>query len=332
MKNLIAAEVLRWLHRWGLWATVVGGLIAAALIGLSMTSGVQPPSEEQVAGARAEYSRYVVDWEANHQAWYDDCVRLTPAGADAQAACADTLQRPVESDWIPQPTRWEDAARPTALLGAVLGGVLALLLGASFWGAEFRHGTLATWLTFAPDRTRVWLAKNLVVLGAGVAASALVTALFLGIETAAFALWQGPGSIGDWSVPLGIALRGLGFGAMAGLMGASLAILFRNTIAAAAVPAAYVVVGLMFNAFVLIPGYEALTVWLPETNLQAYLDFGATYWVRGTAEEAIAQGASGTPRVERTLSFANGLIYLLTLTGGLALAGLVAFQRRDVTD
>lgn len=331
MTNLIRAELLRWVHRRGLWVTLVAGCLVAVLASLTTAANIAPPTEEQVAQAREGFASYQADWEADHDQWYADCLASMETSGEAEASCRSILVPPVESDWIPRPIDWVSSSRSAALVGAVIAGLVALALGASFWGAEFRHGTLGTWLTFAPERNKVWLAKGLVLAVMSAAAAVLVQGVVLGLQAGMFATLQGPVAIGSWSVPAGIALRGLGSAAMVALVGGSLAVLFRNTIAAAAVPVAYLLASGVFGVTQMLPGGGSAAAWLPETNITAYLEDGTTYWVRGTLAEAATQGGV-TPMVERSLSFGHGLTYLLVLTAGIALASLIVFHRRDVAD
>ncbi|WP_232548680.1 ABC transporter permease subunit [Propioniciclava soli] len=324
MRHVIAAEALRWLRRRGLWATVAVFLLLAVMSGVAMAASAEPPDEATVAQAKVDYASYLADWNENHQEWYQDCLDATPEDENPQAMCAETLAAPVESDYVPAPLAWADGMRSAAIFAGILGGMLAMLVAASFWGAEFRHGTIATWLTFVPDRTRVWTAKNVVAVLMSAVAALVMSAVVLGVTTIGFVMFQGPASVGDWGPPLGIAARGLGFAALAALIGAAMAVLFRNTVAAAAVPVAYLVLTSMFGAVTYVPGLEFLATLMPETNLMAYLALGTTYWVPALEP--------GEGMVERHLPFAHGLTYLLVLTGALAVASLIAFQRRDVAE
>ncbi|MEJ7705780.1 MAG: hypothetical protein WKF82_00035 [Nocardioidaceae bacterium] len=92
---------------------------------------------------------------------------------------------------------------------AGISAVLAVLIGATFIGADYASGSLGTQLLFESSRSKVWVAKALaVVLGAG--AFGLIS---LGLANAAIYLmakaWDRPmpeGLLGDYSTAIG---RGL---------------------------------------------------------------------------------------------------------------------------
>ena len=106
-------------------------------------------------------------------------------------------------------------------------------------------------------------------------------------------------------------------------MGASLAVLFKNTVAGAAVPITYMLAGAFFGVLNLVPFGPQLRRWLPESNLYAYLANG---YETGHFDEAKREW------VPVFISAAQGTTYLLVLTGALVLAAFVVFRRRDVTD
>ena len=132
-----------------------------------------------------------------------------------------------------------------------------------------------------------------------------------------------PTEIGAWGEPLRMMGRALGLGAMVALMGASLAVLFKNTVAGAAVPITYMLAGAFFGVLNLVPFGPQLRRWLPESNLYAYLANG---YETGHFDEAKREW------VPVFISAAQGTTYLLVLTGALVLAAFVVFRRRDVTD
>lgn len=131
------------------------------------------------------------------------------------------------------------------LLGiSVLIMILMWLVGASFIGAEWRHGTITTLLTWEPRRIRLMLAKVVAVAVFGFVVSLLIQAAMAGVVApSAYAFGTTTGADSQWLWDLiEQSLRISGVGALMGVVGFALASLGRNTAAALGVGFAYVVV------------------------------------------------------------------------------------------
>ncbi|WP_300079045.1 ABC transporter permease [Propioniciclava sp.] len=321
--RLLGAELTRWRHRKGLWATVLVTLAIAAVVCGTLVTASLPPSAEAKAEAQRQFEEYYAEWETNHDQWYADCMATAGGeGAPTVWDCESQNVAPVAESYGPSVMPWADGMQGAMMGAAVLGGLAALVAGASFLGAEYRHGTISTWLTFAPNRTAVFASKMAVSVLAGMAVVAAVGLLQAGGLALSFGVLR-PTEIGDWGEPLRMMGRALGLGAMVALMGASLAVLFKNTVAGAAVPITYMLAGAFFGVLNLVPFGPQLRRWLPESNLYAYLANG---YETGHFDEAKREW------VPVFISAAQGTTYLLVLTGALVLAAFVVFRRRDVTD
>ena len=325
MIRLIGAETHRWVARRGLWVALLGLLAILATMCWSIVVATRPPEAAVVAQGKIAYAEQHAYWVENHEQEEAFCRASDPeAPADV---CAQPEPQP---EWFyPQPMTWE-AATSTATVGAgATAGLFLILMAASFWGAEFRSGSLATWLTFVPSRPRVWASKMVVVALAGAVVSAVV--LLVGLLTAwgAVAAHQGADAVGSWVGPLQAAGRGVLFGAMMALVGAGLAVVFRSTVAAVAVPLAYLFAQGMLGILMAIPGFDRLTGLLPENNVQAFLLGSYTYSV--PVQRMTPQGME-TEWLERTISLGQGTVYLLVAVALACVVSLAVFRRRDVTE
>ena len=326
MRRLLVAETSRWLARRGLWITLACGIAVACLAAMSMISAARPPSGASVEEGRRYFAEAHANWVEHSKDDYQAC--LDSVTVDAAKECAGLLEEPKEADFVPQPLRWADAVSGAANAGAGLGGILAMVLAASFWGAEYRHGTVSTWLTFVPNRTRVWVSRFAVLAVAGALVVLVMEALLLAAAAGGVWVLQGSAAVGSPDAALAIAARGLGFGAMMAALGGALAVLTRTTIAATAIPIVYLFLQMSVGVLYLIPGFERLAGWLPEHNIAAYLNNGTTYNI---PVDRVTEHGVVTDFVERTLPFAQGLVYLSVLVGVVAAGSLLAFRRRDVT-
>lgn len=320
--RLLHAELTRWCHRKGLVVTAALAVVVAAVVCGFIVAAALPPSAADIARAESSLAEAVAEWEAHHEEWYRDCMEMVAPGGLSAEDCAESVARPTLENQLPYRSTWEQATAGAALSAAVIGGLAALAMGASFLGAEYRHGTMSTWLTFVPNRGRVFGAKCAIAVGAGlVVMAATYAVLMLGVAIT-FA-WLRPGDIDAWTPLLQALGRGLGLAVMVTLMGAGLAVVFRHTVAAAALPVGYMLLGGAFNIVGMLPGGLGLVRWLPENNLFAYLLDG---WTAHAFDHA-----TQTP-VEVHISGAQGATYLVVLTGVIVLAAHLVFWRRDVPD
>ncbi len=131
------------------------------------------------------------------------------------------------------------------LLGiSVLIMILMWLIGASFIGAEWRHGTITTLLTWEPRRIRLMVAKVAALVLFGFVVSLLIQLVVAAaIAPSAYAFGTTAGADSEWLWDLiQQTLRIAGVAAVMGVVGFALASLGRNTAAALGVGFAYVVV------------------------------------------------------------------------------------------
>jgi ABC-type transport system involved in multi-copper enzyme maturation permease subunit len=195
-----------------------------------------------------------------------------------------------------------------------LGGfliVLFLVLGATFVGAEWHSGSMATLLTWEPRRARVFVAKAAAAaLFAFAATLAILAFLALGLLPAALFHGTTAGADGGWLLStIGVAVRGASLGAFAAIVGLSIASLGRNT--AAALGAAFVYFAILEN-FIrgLKPGWQP---WLLSDNV-------ATFLLAHAPEDA-----------SFTRSPTIAALWLCSFALILAGASMAVFQRRDVS-
>ena len=218
----------------------------------------------------------------------------------------------------------EGIARTIALLLAFV----ALLLGASFVGAEFSTGSMGLWLTFQPRRLRV-AASKLIAAAVGGAVVAVLGLVLTNLGARMVAVVNRPGS--DLQLPqappleeplalLGLRIVALALGA--GVVGAALGLLLRHTAAIIGTVLGFAVVveGIVIQAFL----QGRLQQWSVLKNIEAFVDRGTTY----AAESC---GPSSCEYAERTLSYTHGWVFLLCVALAVVLTGVVSFRRRDVT-
>lgn len=210
----------------------------------------------------------------------------------------------------------------TAVIGiaGLIGCALSGLLGGTFWGADFRHGTIATLLTFVPDRLRVWAARTVAVALGGLCLAAAVLGwawLLVGVLSggAAFLGEEGAQS-------LDLTGRILALCVMAALLGAFLATIFKSTAAAAFVPLAYLLLRGVFALARQTVGGGVLQFVLPDAYLAAFITGEAQIYLGGRY---------GEPDIV-DVGFAQGAAYLLGVLAAVGAISAALFHRRSVTE
>lgn len=206
------------------------------------------------------------------------------------------------------------ATAPTLIrICAALLALVALVIGASFVGAEWHQGSMHTMLSWEPRRLRLFTGK-LVGLWIGSALIAVfVFAVALGINYLAARRF---GSIGDLPFAMQRDLlvaggRGLVLALVGGAVGFAIAYATRLSSAALGVGLGYVVVG-EIGVRLVTPHADR---WLISTNVNAWLNNGTMVAGNGTLSE---------------LTLWQSGLYLGAITLGLLIVAAALFWRRDV--
>jgi ABC-2 type transport system permease protein len=233
-----------------------------------------------------------------------------------------------ESRWLTQPENllYRDLLRPAQFEDWVLPMIgptaaVALLVGATFIGADIASGSIGTQLLFQPSRWKVWTAK----VGALVLGTALFSGASLAVSNAAIWIfaraWDRPtppGLLTHYSASLG---RGVVLTAAAGLVGFGLVLIARHTAAALGVLALYGIAAETVLRAVW-PGSER---WLVSNHVAAFIG-GAFH--RDLYVSCTASAPCRVDTLDFTMTFASAYLGLGLLV--VAAASWLVFQRRDV--
>ena len=320
--RLVATELRRLRSR---RISLVAGIVLLAAVGLfqlAVVEQVTPPSAAEVTEQQQYFDQAHAEWERTHVEQEKECV---DSGNSAQDC---VWPEPTPADYALTAAPFADVASSALQLSAYLTLLASFLVGASFMGAEYTTGSLANWLTFVPRRLHVYGSKLGAVLLASAAAGAVVNFLMLGLVVA---LTRANG--GDL-VGLGSAAASAGravpIACLAGAAGFVFALLTRHTVAALGIALGYVVLSAVLSPLSLNADGPLgwLPPWLPERNLDAFLQHGSTYtqYVLTTTE----QGTSGDS-VEKHIGFGHSALYWAVLLVVAVVSAAVVFRRRDVT-
>ena len=241
---------------------------------------------------------------------------------DVSAACED-MMLPQVSWFVSRPALDLRTERNGSGIGvAIVLTMLMLLLGTTFVGHDWNSGSMSNQLLFDPRRGRVWAAKGLVVLLAGLVVAGVVLAAYW---TGLWALAEHRGvPIGDGVLPdiYQQAWRATLVAGFAGLGGYAMTMLFRSTVATLGVLFAVSIAGPLLITLLGFPGNERL---MPQNNYAAIVLDGFNYFVPPDTCTPSACNA-----VHKHLGAIGGASYFGCLLLLAAVPSVLSFRRRDV--
>ncbi len=292
MNALLRAELRRALSR-----RLVRVLIALALVAIAF-AGVVVFSHTEKFDARArERARNQLEVDIR------SCVT---EGASAQCRQDITLAHYDKSVYLTDLWPADDDREPILGIAILFLGFGGLLAAASVVGAEFRSGMLGTLLTWEPRRVRVAVARaTSAALAAGTIALVLQVVFVLALLPSMLLHGGTAGADADWLRGLLAAMvRGAAFTGLAAVVGASLALLGRNTAVALGVTFVYL-------NFV----ESAVRAWRPGLGRWLIVDNAAVFLMG--------------PRTDVVASPFPAVMLVVYALGLLAVATAV-FRRRDI--
>jgi hypothetical protein len=320
---LIELTRLRW-RRAVLMLTLLS-IVLPVLIWAGMAWSTRSVSE----GEMAEAERQVQLERKNMQGMLDDC-QANPENFgvqdadDLEQACAEQFGEPDVSWFLTRaPLTVENAMDHGIGVSTVLLG-LALLIGATFAGADWSSGSMSNQLLFEPRRVRVWLAKAAAVLLGAAVIAVLGLATFWALTWGTTESRDIATSAEQWRDIAGEAGRSVAFAAGAALGGFVVTMFLRSTVGTLGVMLAVSIGGSLLVAALPIDGNGR---WMLPNNVFGILENGYQYYDSSVPGCVDGGGAAGCQPV---LSLAEGLRFFgVLLIVGLALS-MASFRRRDV--
>jgi ABC-2 type transport system permease protein len=303
--RLLRAELLRFWTRRMVLIVVPIMIVLSVAIAVPMGLTSYPVSAAERVQAQVDLNKDLTEWTATcATSGTKDCATMKPA-----------LQ-----DYLRTPSTVADAMQTTSVLKVTLISLLCLLIGASFVAAEFRSGTMSTWLTFNPDRNMVYLAK----LAAASLSTGAVTAFAAATSVLTLAITVSVGGVA-FQVP-GISEL-IGWNAVGGATFTAVAVaigmITRHTAAGLGVGIGVnFLEGLVSVLLMLVPSAAWLGPYLPGTQLSALFANGSTY----ALPTMDATGAMAPIQI----SAAQGGLYWLIVAVGINALGMLNFARREV--
>lgn len=323
--RLLGVELRRLRARLAIVIVMVIGLGATLLLGLAAYSSATPMTDEQVAEAQRYYEMDRENWEQDGEQMIADC--LEAQEADREASGDDTLDymcddmEPKLENYLWEPPGFAEFASQAMPQALLLVSLVTLLVGVTFVAAEFATGSIGTWLTFVPQRGRVFASKTAAAAVAGAVYGLVWGAVLVGVMAGAYALAGSDVAISARLVHSVLKIGALGIAVT--LIGTALAFVLRHTAAALGVAIGYLIaIDTILLQFIKGGGRWSLT-----TNMSAWVTGSASYY-----QETCTTDQNGTmcDYVEHTVTQTQGGLVLLGVVVVVTAVAYLTFRRRDV--
>ena len=328
--RLLRAELERFRHRGVVRLVTAMVLLASVGYVILAWSNTAPPTAAERAAAQELHDQSAAQLAVTSPRFVTRCLARKEAveaqGQVFEMSRAPLEQPPVEA-YLESPPEFGEVG-PSAAHGLGIAAVIAALaMGVSFVAAEFGSGSMGTWLTFVPRRTRVVRTKTtaaaLGILPGTLAAFAVAT---FGIAL----VFQVRGmSLDDsvaWSEIGRTALVVIPAAVVAAILGAAIAFALRHAAAVAGI-VVWWFVAVEVTLPQIFPAVAPATVGL---NLRAWLDGSATYIVDECRPNPDLPGTQLCESVTKAVGAGHGAVVVLLFTAVVVAIGAFAFRRRAV--
>lgn len=324
MIALFRAELLRLRSRKLTWIALGCVLLVILLTQVAVYYSVRPLSDSERSEAQGNYSQAKADYDQHKDEYAKEAQDCIDQGNPPEAC---QYQEPKLEDYAGRSVSdFASVANLSVTVSVFVTGLALLFLSASVIGAEFSSGSLANWLSFMPERTTVYVSKLGALLLVGAVGTAVTSALSIGLTVLLTRIAGAP--VAGLAKVDATGARGVLIGVIAVVVGFSLAMLTRHTIAAAGT-----VLGYLFLSFVLaiamyaVPALQRAQRFQPENNALALLNHGHRYY--STVRVATPDGTEEN-EVEHLITLAQSSVYWVIVLAVLLAGSYLVFRRRDV--
>ena len=318
--RLALVELRRFRARRAIALTLLVAVAAVVLLAGATVWSTRSATEAEVAAAGAQLEVERADRREDLERCRDR------ASGESDASAADRCQElDPQLEWfLPrEPLDLTGEQRGAGLAMALLLAGAAVVVGATFAGADWHARSLSTQLLFEPRRLRLWAAKAAAVALGLTLVTLVVTAAFWG---ALLLVARSRGLTVATDTLQAISLHGartVALAVAAGLGAFALTMALRSTMATLAILFAYVAAG---EALLASLSLQEAGRWSLANNLQAWLLDGVEIF-----DAALCPPGAGTAcDPTYTLSGLHGAIYLGILLALAVVVSLIGFARRDV--
>lgn len=324
--RLLGVELTRLRWRRAVLVLAAVCVVLPVVIWAGMAWSTRPVSDAEMRRAEQQVEQEKEAMKGQLQECLDSPENwgVDPDAPNVAEQCSMSMGQPEVGWYLTRaPLTLTDAIDTGSGVAVVLLG-LALIMGATYVGADWSSGSMSNQLLFEPRRHRIWLAKAAAILMTGVVASALGQAVFWALTGATTASRDITVTGGQWTDIVQLALRSAVFAGAAGLAGYAATMLLRSTVGTLGLLLAVSIGGSLLISALPIEGNGR---WLLHHNVLGIVQNGYFYYDYSASE---CFDYMGGEECRPELTLAEGVRYLgvlLVLGVGLSVA---SFQRRDV--
>lgn len=323
MRRLLVAELSRLRSRRLTWIALVAVLLAIGGLQVAVYQSVKPLTQTEIAQGQAQFEQAKKDYEQNREEYEAGEKECLEQGNPADVCESEPKQ---ENYTYRSPEKFEDITNVVVTVVVFVTTLAMLFVGASFIGAEYSSGALANWLSFIPERGKVFASKLLALVLASAVVGAIASALTIGVGALVTRFADAQVTGVQKIVEMGG--RGVAIVVIGAVVGFGLAMLTRHTIAAAGTVLGYLLVSFVISVLSqAIAPLQSLKAWLPENNVLAFLNHGYKYYTYVTT---VTEEGSMQQDVEHTISFAHSVGYWSVVLVVVVAVTFAVFRRRDV--
>jgi ABC-2 type transport system permease protein len=325
--RLLRIELTRLRWRRAVMFLTALSVILPVLVWAGMAWSTRPVSDDELNRAQQEVEKF----QETNKGELENCQQHPERfgnenldEAELEQICGEMFGEPQLEWFLNRPQLGVDDAKDhgTGVATVLLG--LALLIGATFAGADWSSGSMSNQLLFEPRRARVWLAKAAAVLIGTASVAALGLATFWALTWGLIENRDIAVSSDQWRDIAEAVSRAVLMAAACALVGFVVTMFLRSTVGTLGVMLAVSIGGSLLISALPIEGNGR---WILPNNVFGILENGYRYYDM-TAPGCLTNG--GEAGCQPTLSLAEGLRFFGVLLVVGAVLSLASFRRRDV--
>jgi len=324
--RLLLVELTRLRWRRAIFLLLLACVVVPLVLLVGQAWNTRPFSEADIASAKEmaaqEMSQpYLEEQIADCEATPENYLGPGGVATDCAQAMTPTYENYLYRDALDLEAMRTDvgAAAITILTG------LMMLVGTTFVGHDWNTGSMSNQLLFEPRRLRVWLTKALAVFVTGAVVGIVVLALFWAGAAILASSRDVSAAPGLWTTIWETQARGVVAIAVGGLLGYSLTMLFRSTVATLSLMFGVSIAGSLLVVAIL---GDAASRWVLPTNFLAFVLGGFPYYDSSACSYSPDGMVSGN--CEQTLPMVDGGLFLMVIVVVATGLSLWSTQRRDV--
>ena len=324
--RLLGVELTRLRWRRAIILLLVACIVVPVVLLVGYAWNTRPLSDGDIARAKQQAATDASQpWVADEIAACEESPEQYMGPEGTSGECAEMITPSYENYLYRDTFELESLRTDVGAAAITIVTGLLMLIGTTFAGHDWNTGSMSNQVLFEPRRLRVWAAKALAVMVTGAVVGAVMLALFWGGAALVASSRDVTAAPGLWQTILETQTRGVVAIVVGGLLGYSLTMLFRSTVATLSLMFGVAIAGSLLIVAIL---GESASRWLLPTNFLAFVLGGFTFYDGSACVYSPDGMVSGN--CERYLSPVAGGTFLAVIVVVAVVLSLWSMRRRDV--